>query len=276
MAEQRKHPVPAPEVEESFPQWLPLYVVYPFIGFLIALATPLGAFLLRYLQADPVLTSLWMRSELSYNSVFYVYMGLGSALSFVSFGYVLGAFSESQRVHNKDLRERMEDLHLKSVTDGLTGAFSHAFLHETLGIEIERSRRHSRPLSVLMMDLDDFKELNDAHGHLFGDRVLQELTETLNMNIRQEDVLGRYGGEEFLVIMPGADAKVAKRVAERVRKAVARMAVLHVSGKRRIRMTLSIGVASFTGDMERSSSLLERADRNLYRAKRQGKNRVAA
>jgi len=262
--------------DEDFIERHPHHILYPLIGFFLGLATPVGAFLLRYLQLEPVLPSLWMRSELSYNAVFYIYMGVGSTASFILFGYILGARSESQRISNRDLRSRMNDLHLRSVTDGLTGAFSHAFLRETVDIEIQRSRRHRTPLSLLMMDLDDFKLLNDTHGHLFGDRVLQQVTETMSMNIRQEDVLGRYGGEEFVVIMPGADKPVATRVAARIRKAVARKAIVDTEhGAESVRTSLSIGLACFNGEGRvMGSDLLARADRNLYRAKREGKNRV--
>ncbi|HBL18555.1 MAG: hypothetical protein A2X36_09130 [Elusimicrobia bacterium GWA2_69_24] len=277
MPDNRRPPEPDPGSGVSFLDRFPHDRLYPLIGGLIGLATPVGAFVLRWLEADPDLFPLWMRSELSYNSVFYLYMALGSAVSFVAFGYVLGVLSESQRVRNRDLRQRMADLHLKSVTDGLTGAFSHAFLHETLAIELERSRRQGRPLSILMMDLDNFKSLNDAHGHLFGDRVLQELTETVNMNIRQEDVLGRYGGEEFLVIMPGADHAVAERVAERVRRAVARTPIVDFrDAQRHVHTTLSIGIATRQGENSepQAAAFLDHADRNLYEAKRLGKNRI--
>lgn len=265
-------------VHDGRPDPLPHYVLYPLLGFFIGLGSPLGAFLLRFWRAEPILKGLWVRSELSYNADFYAYMAVGTVTAFVAFGYVLGRLSERQRVRNRLLRARVEELHLKSVTDGLTGAFSHAYLRETLAIEIERARRHRRPLSVLILDLDDFKRLNDTHGHLFGDRVLKEVTETVSMSIRHEDVLGRYGGEEFLVIMPGADAEVARRVAERIRRAVERAGVLDVRdrGSKPVRTTLSIGAATYSGDTPAmdAAALIDRADRGLYEAKNAGKNRV--
>ena len=266
--------------EEGFLESLPHYVLYPVLGFALGLGSPVGAFLLRFWLAEPLLKALWIRSELSYNFLFYAYMGFGTVAAFVVFGYILGAKSESQRVHNKDLRSRMEELELKSVLDGLTGAFSHAYLQETLSLELERARRQESPLSVLMLDLDDFKAVNDTHGHLFGDRVLKEVTETISMNIRQQDVLGRYGGEEFAVIMPGADSPTALRVAERVRRAVARTGIVDRretpgSPPAQVSMTVSIGQATFPGSGEGDGpSLLHRADTSLYRAKREGKNRV--
>ena len=240
---------------------------YAGLGVLLGLGSPVGAFLLRWWRASPRLLSLWAQMELKYNAVFYGYMGAGSVLAFAAFGYYVGLQVEGHRVSNRHLRRRLEELHLRSVTDGLTGAFSHAYLQEVLALELDRAKGERRPLSVLMLDLDDFKKLNDGKGHLFGDRVLKELTETASMNIRHEDVLGRYGGEEFLVIMPGADAGVARTVAERVRRSFERAGYT----------TVSIGASTFDGEAGTdATALIARADAKLYEAKRSGKNKVAA
>ena len=255
----------------------PHSLLYPLLGALLGALTPLGAFTLRYLQAEPVLKGLWARSELSYNAVFYVYMTVGSTFTFVLFGYFLGTLSESQRVRNRTLRERVEDLRLKSVTDGLTGAYSHAYLQEILALELASARQQESPLSVLMMNLDNFKSINDTQGHLFGDRVLKEITETVQANIRAEDVLGRYGGEEFLVVMPGADAEVSAKIAERIRQSIARVSIGEENGNPGLRATVSIGIATYGGGGKPDPvRLVDQADRNLYAAKRSGKNRVVA
>lgn len=274
---ERRQPV-RPDGAEAIFERVPHHVLYPLIGFFLGLGSPVGAFLMRFWLADPILKALWVSSELRYNALFYIYMGVGTITAFVVFGYTLGVRSESQRVHNKDLRGRLQELHLKSVTDGLTGIYSHAYLQETLAIEMDRSRRTGRPLSVLIMDFDDFKKINDTHGHLFGDRVLKEVTETINMNIRQEDVLGRYGGDEFLVIMPGTDASTAARVADRIRGAVARAGIIdRRDGERPVKTTLSIGSATFPSEgAEDAPSLVDKADKNLYQAKHKGKNQVCA
>ena len=252
--------------------------VYAGLGALLGLGSPVGAFILRWYEADPRIFPLWAHMEIRYNSVFYGYMGVGSVIAFVAFGYYVGLHIESHLVRSRDMRRRIDELHLRSVTDGLTGAFSHGYLQEALSIEMEKARREGRPLSILMMDLDDFKKLNDGHGHLFGDRVLKELTETASMNIRGEDVLGRYGGEEFLVIMPGADSAVAVRVAERVRKAFERAAIHPVHGQGgSVRTTVSIGAATYAGEHELDArALIQRADERLYAAKRSGKNQVVS
>ncbi len=275
MTSERRH-TPTPPHQEDGPWWkIPHTVLYPLFGFGLGICTPIGAFLLRFLQSDPVLKMLWAKSELSYNAVFYIYMFIGSTITFLLFGYVVGLLSESQRVHNRTLRERVEDLHLRSVTDGLTGAYSHAYLQESIAVELDNSIRNGSPLSVVMIDLDDFKKINDTRGHLFGDRVLKEITETVNMSIRDGDVLGRYGGEEFMVVMPGADSEVAKTVAERIRKSISRVSISE--DETGVRVTVSVGVATFRGEGKTDAlRLVDDADKKLYKAKNSGKNKVVA
>ena len=257
-------------------------ILYPLLGSVVGLGSPVGALLLRLALQSPPLPASWIRIELADNAVFYAYMGIDTVGAFAVFGYVLGLRSERQRSRNAALRERVRELHLSSITDGLTGAFSHAYLQEALALELAAARRDGRPLSVLMLDLDDFKAINDTHGHLFGDRVLREVTETIASNIRQADVLARYGGEEFAVLMPGADAETAHRVAERVRLAVSRSPVSddttaapHAAS---VSVRLSVGAAPWRseGDGEPAVALLRRAAVRLYAAKRAGKNRTVS
>lgn len=257
--------------EEARPFWrqAPHYVLYPLVGVFFGLCSPVGAFLLRYWLADPLLKSLWVRHELQYNFVFYSYMGVGSVSAFVLFGYILGLRSERQRISNRILGARVDELALKSVTDSLTGAFTYGYLHEVLELEIQHAVTHNTPLSVMILDIDDFKKINDTHGHLFGDRVVKETAETIGTNIRSEDILGRYGGDEFLVIMPKAGEDVAAHAAKRVWAGVS---------KNGYPATVSIGVATFhphgKDGMEGAKDVLHRADANLYQAKHEGKNRI--
>lgn len=256
--------------EEPRPFWrtIPHYYVYPVMGFCLGLGSPVGAFMMRYWMADPVLKMLWVRHELKYNFLFYGYMGVGTVAAFMFFGYWLGLRSERQRVNNRILNARLDELHLKSVTDSLTGAFTHGYLHEILELEIQRSLTHKTPLSILMLDIDDFKKINDSHGHLFGDRVIKETAETISANIRSEDILGRYGGDEFLVIMPGADGEIASQAANRICSGIARNGY---------NATVSIGTTTFSGQTEQDvKALIEQADANMYQAKREGKNQVSA
>ena len=244
----------------------PHYFAYPALGALVGLGSPVGAFLLRFWLADPLLKASWARTELDYNFLFYAYMAIGTVASFMAFGYALGLRSERQNVSNRMLSARVEELRLKSVTDALSGAYTYGYLYEVLEIEMQRTLTGKHPLSVLILDIDKFKSVNDSHGHLFGDRVIKETAETISASVRSHDILGRYGGDEFVVVMPGADAPTAGHVAERVRAGVA---------KNGYRTTISIGIATFDGSTaEKPSDLLHRADMNLYQAKRDGRDCV--
>lgn len=245
---------------------IPHYILYPIAGFFVGIGSPLGAFLMRYWLANPILKSLWVQHELQYNFIFYAYMGSGTIAAFMVFGYILGLRSEKQRVSNRILGARVEELHIKSVTDSLTGTYTHGYLHEVLELEMQRALTERSSISLLILDIDDFKKINDTHGHLFGDRVIKETAEVIVTNIRGEDILGRYGGDEFLVIMPGADHDTAHHVAKRVCAGIAHHGDL---------ATVSIGVATFRGERkEGPKQVLARADANLYEAKHEGKNRV--
>ncbi|TBR20526.1 diguanylate cyclase, partial [bacterium] len=161
MSDRRNAPPAEPTV-------VPAPVSFALLGALMGLGSPLGAFLLRWWRAEPRIFALWMEVELSANADFYGYMGLGTVAAFTLFGWYVGTHIQGHHVRNRDLRRRVDELHLKSVTDGLTGAYSHAYLQEVLALELEKAKAGGTPLSILMMDLDDFKKLNDGHGHQIG------------------------------------------------------------------------------------------------------------
>ncbi len=168
----------------------------------------------------------------------------------------------------KRLEERLRRL---STTDGLTGLFNRRHLDETLTTELERALRYNAPLSIMMFDVDHFKRFNDEHGHDQGDRVLQAIAQSLQEHVRKVDVPCRYGGEEFLAILPGTNQAGAIIVSERLRHAIEQM---EVDG---LKVTISIGVASVPElDVRSSATLVEAADSALYRAKRAGRNQVIA
>ncbi len=158
-----------------------------------------------------------------------------------------------------------------AVTDVLTGAFNREFLQQRLPIEIERARKDEVPLAVAMIDVDHFKTVNDHHGHDAGDDVLAEVAQRLRGAIRSGDLLVRYGGEEFLVVLPGAEAGRGWEVAERVRARVSGRAFEVGAGE--LRMAVSVGVAQLRPD-ESAGELIRRADAALYTAKANGRNRV--
>jgi diguanylate cyclase (GGDEF)-like protein len=156
--------------------------------------------------------------------------------------------------------------------DGLTGLLNRAAILEMLERETARSKREDRPLTIIMADLDHFKWVNDSFGHPVGDQVLRRAGQLLLAELRHYDTVGRYGGEEFLIVLPGCDAPSANALAERLRDAVAAQPLL--DGDHSIRVTISMGMASLQRSMS-SSDLIRHADDALYRAKRAGRNRVS-
>ncbi|HUG40795.1 MAG TPA: diguanylate cyclase [Longimicrobiales bacterium] len=172
------------------------------------------------------------------------------------------------------LEEKNRELEQLSISDGLTGLFNHRHLHELLQEEFERSGRTSEPLSVVMFDLDRFKEVNDTYGHQAGDRVLQELADILRDTAREIDRLGRYGGEEFMAILPGSDADAGQTFAERVREHVEKQQ-FDIQEERALHMTISAGIATYPEDpADGARRLVHFADQALYSAKNSGRNRV--
>lgn len=182
-----------------------------------------------------------------------------------TFGHLAAAAIESAR-----LREQLQDL---AITDKLTGLRNRRLFDERLGDEILRARRFAKPLSLLLLDIDDFKRINDTRGHAAGDRVLQSLGRSLPGELRDIDLAARYGGEEFALVLPETDSIGAEALGERVRRRVVGTPVSLADGGE-IKLTISIGIACFPMHGDNAETLLAHADRALYAAKRAGKNRV--
>jgi len=163
-----------------------------------------------------------------------------------------------------------------AVTDVLTGLSNRRSIMDTLEVEVERARRTRRPLAIAMFDLDRFKGINDGLGHSSGDALLADFAGLLREGLRRGDHVGRYGGEEFLGVLPGADAERARLVAERIREATEAYGQKNASRYEGLPIHVSVGIAAFFGEEETSSDLLRRADVALYRAKSEGRNRVVA
>jgi diguanylate cyclase (GGDEF)-like protein len=157
--------------------------------------------------------------------------------------------------------------------DALTGLHNRRELERRIAREMSRSRRHDTPLSVVIGDLDLFKQVNDRYGHAVGDDVLRSVGERMRENLRAEDLAVRWGGEEFLLMLPDTDLEEAVRVADKIRKAVAERPVAGEECK--VAVTISFGVARFDGH-ESLGELVRRADDAMYRAKSEGRNRVCA
>ena len=160
----------------------------------------------------------------------------------------------------------------QAMVDGLTGIANRRRCEEALVSEIARADRLGSPLTLVLADLDDFKMINDEHGHPTGDEVLREFAAVLRATVRESDLAGRWGGEEFLLLLPGSDAAGGAHLAERVRSSLAERSFLGSEGTV-VGVTCSFGVAQLTAGAD-ERNLFAAADRALYRAKREGKNRV--
>ena len=175
---------------------------------------------------------------------------------------------------NAQLIENNVRLQSLSTTDQLTGLPNHRALHLLLEKECERTRRFGHPLSLLFFDGDRFKQVNDTYGHAMGDLVLRELGERARSVLRAGDTIGRFGGEEFLVLLPETSTPEAQFVAERLRCAVAALPLAAHTVEEGIAVTVSIGVASYPGDGATINEVCEQADQAMYWAKRLGRNQV--
>jgi diguanylate cyclase (GGDEF)-like protein len=158
----------------------------------------------------------------------------------------------------------------------MTGLFNLRQLWLVLDRELERARRYNRFCSMAMIDIDNFKEYNDRHGHLQGDEVLKQAAEIFREQIRNSDIAARYGGEEFVVVMPETGKDLALLVGEKLRRAFAEYPFPLQDTQPGGRLTISMGIATFSQDADCARELVDKADKALYRAKREGKNRVAA
>jgi two-component system cell cycle response regulator len=193
-------------------------------------------------------------------------------LTFAMLSSLTGAFYGRSRQAIAALRTSEQRFKEMSITDELTGLYNSRHFFGRLKAEIERTDRYGHPLTLLMLDLDNFKQYNDAFGHLSGDRVLAETGDIIRKSIRKTDSAYRYGGEEFAAILPESGAQESLYFAERIRKSFESRALFEHK-EYGLRVTVSIGVAQYVPE-EEISALIRRADENLYAAKNAGKNRI--
>jgi diguanylate cyclase (GGDEF)-like protein len=173
---------------------------------------------------------------------------------------------------NETLREKNVELHEISITDSLTGLYNRKHLMETLDKEVSRSQRHSHSFSLLVIDIDHFKKYNDTYGHLAGDEALSRLASVFKESIRSSDYAARYGGEEFIIMLPEIGPEQGVEAAERIRHKVAEE-IFNGDGES-IKVTISVGVASYPENGEDAQSVIRNADAALYEAKELGRDRV--
>jgi diguanylate cyclase (GGDEF) domain len=174
-------------------------------------------------------------------------------------------------IENSRLFERVEKL---SITDSLTGLFNHRYFYERLSEEISRASRFGKNLSLLMLDIDNFKNFNDTFGHQAGDSVLTTVSRIIMENVRSIDIVSRYGGEEVAIILPGTDIEGAKIIAERIRQGI--QAYTFHFNQQKTSITASIGLVCYPVDSTIRSDLVRKADQALYWVKNHGRNAICA
>jgi two-component system, cell cycle response regulator len=178
--------------------------------------------------------------------------------------------------YTERLRDNVQMSIEAAITDALTGLHNRRYMETHLATLVEQAQARGKALTVLVLDIDFFKSVNDTHGHDAGDDVLREFAVRLKKSIRGIDLACRLGGEEFVVVMPDTDMAVATMVAERLRRRIAADAFPIARGERKVEVTISIGLAALAGADDNAANVLKRADQALYRAKRDGRNRVVA
>jgi two-component system cell cycle response regulator len=181
-----------------------------------------------------------------------------------------------RRRYTEKLRDNVQLSIEAAITDPLTGLHNRRYMESHLGTLVEQAVARGKPISVLVLDIDFFKAINDAHGHAAGDDVLKEFSQRLRKAVRGIDLACRYGGEEFVVVMPDTEVGVATMVAERLRRRVAAEPFAICQNTRTIQATISIGIAAIQSCEDKPADIVKRADQALYRAKRAGRNRVVA
>lgn len=178
---------------------------------------------------------------------------------------------------SRALERLFNELYTFATRDHLTGVFNRRILDELLSREMENAIEHNLPLSVIMLDIDDFKKYNDTYGHLQGDMALKTITKAIKKITRAEDFVARYGGEEFIIVLPDTTIKVAKKIAENIRRKISKIKIKAVNkgvkeNKGFETITVSMGISKLT--KKGIQNMLNQADIALYRAKSKGKNKV--
>jgi two-component system cell cycle response regulator len=195
-------------------------------------------------------------------------------INFNEFRARVNSLIKKKAYHDK-LMSSFEVAVQAAITDKLTGLYNNGYLQHYLKDEVKRADRQHHPVSLLMLDIDDFKLVNDRHGHLAGDNLLREIATKLGDSIREVDVLARFGGDEFAIILPYAQKEYATAVAERIRLSVENFTVA-VNDQTSLTTSLSIGVAEYEPGVDAAKNVIQKADQALYKAKSTGKNKVCS
>ena len=193
-----------------------------------------------------------------------LYINLGITLAITLIVLLLASLTLGR------FQSRLEQM---ATTDHVTGLLNRQAFDILLQQSVNENRRNWQPMAVIMLDIDHFKAVNDKYGHPAGDRIIREVAGTLRAGLRESDIAGRWGGEEFLLLLKGCDGSAAAAIAEKLRLSVAKNIRADVNAPQ-IRITVSVGVAPFVAD-DTAENIIARADQALYRAKREGRDRVA-
>lgn len=252
--------------------------------FVIAALSSLCLITLVALEATGIVPSTALSDRLTPNSQ-KVIMLFGFTIFFHAVAYLSGSLSDIIKNTRHSLieaqhdllrleREKAEESARLAITDGLTGLYNHRYFQEQLAKEVQRAQRYSSPVSLVMGDVDHFKSFNDNYGHLQGDNVLRQVAAILKAETRQTDVVARYGGDEFMVILANAEKEEAFRVAENIRNRIRTELNSGQEYSLLSAVTISFGVASFPIDALTPMGLIQKADESLYNAKNGGRDRV--
>jgi diguanylate cyclase (GGDEF)-like protein len=267
-------------------EYIIAFLLVAAIAFLLYKRTAFDRHVLQWLVASLVLT---VASELAftlYSSVYGLGNLIGHFLKLIAFYLIYIAIVEMglekpQRLlfknlkkNEKALKKALKDVKRLAITDPLTGLYNQRHFSTVAEKELRRACRYGRPLSAIMLDIDHFKRANDTYGHTVGDHLLQEVAQSFRLELRRVDVVGRYGGDEFVVLLPENDLDAARQVAERLRKSIARRRIATPKGTAKV--TASLGVAAVDCAEITLEQLLARADQALYAAKESGRNRVSS
>ena len=223
----------------------------------------------EYLAISSYAASHWDLNSAAYAPYPYGFFSWSSQISrlimmLTASGLSLALVSRSQRL-----------LQL-ATSDHLTGLLNRGYVEDRLALELSRAQRYGKTLTIAVIDADRFKSLNDTHGHAAGDMVLKKISAFLRESFRQSDTVGRYGGEEFVVLLPETDTETARRKMESLRELVANTPIQIAPHGQAVQVTISVGLASFPQDGEEAADLFATADERMFQAKRDGRNRVVA
>jgi diguanylate cyclase (GGDEF)-like protein len=238
-------------------------IIYPVVGVLLGILVPIGAFVIRYAFIPDVHAS--PRIDLDVHGFFYLYELVGSCGLFAVAGWIAGIRAEQ-------LREAESFYHALSEHDSLTGLFNARAFRNRYGRLLERAARTGSPLSLLLIDVDQLKMVNDMYGHAVGNKVLMHVATALREAKRAEDSAARWGGDEFAILLEGADGDAAKRVAENVLERVKLKTAPYTRG---VNVTVTVGACTAM-HLTPESDLFTAADRALYQGKSEGRDRLIA